>query len=100
MIVQFGGQTPLKLARALEAAGVPIVGTTPDAIDRAEERERFQQMIDSSVFYNRVMQLPVAQTRLLSWQKKLVIRWLFALLMCWVAAPWKSSTKKTSCVII
>jgi len=46
VIVQFGGQTPLKLARALEAAGVTIVGTTPDAIDRAEDRERFQQMID------------------------------------------------------
>lgn len=46
VIVQFGGQTPLKLARALEAEGVPIVGTTPDAIDRAEDRERFQQMID------------------------------------------------------
>ena len=46
VIVQFGGQTPLKLARALEAEGVPIIGTTPDAIDRAEDRERFQQMID------------------------------------------------------
>jgi len=45
VIVQFGGQTPLKLARALEAAGVPIIGTSPDAIDRAEDRERFQQMI-------------------------------------------------------
>jgi carbamoyl-phosphate synthase large subunit len=45
VIVQFGGQTPLKLARDLEAAGVPIVGTTPDAIDRAEDRERFAQMI-------------------------------------------------------
>ena len=45
VIVQFGGQTPLKLARALEAHGVPIIGTTPDAIDRAEDRERFQQMI-------------------------------------------------------
>jgi len=46
VIVQFGGQTPLKLARALEAQGVPIIGTTPDAIDRAEDRERFQQMIN------------------------------------------------------
>ncbi|KXS37194.1 MAG: carbamoyl-phosphate synthase large subunit [Halomonadaceae bacterium T82-2] len=46
VIVQFGGQTPLKLARELEAAGVPIIGTAPDAIDRAEDRERFQQMID------------------------------------------------------
>ncbi|HKJ16156.1 MAG TPA: carbamoyl-phosphate synthase large subunit [Xanthomonadales bacterium] len=45
VIVQFGGQTPLKLARALEAAGVPIIGTTPDAIDRAEDRERFQGML-------------------------------------------------------
>ena len=45
VIVQFGGQTPLKLARALQAAGVPIIGTTPDAIDRAEDRERFQHLI-------------------------------------------------------
>ncbi|MDH3327044.1 MAG: carbamoyl-phosphate synthase large subunit, partial [Gammaproteobacteria bacterium] len=45
VIVQYGGQTPLRLARALEAAGVPIIGTSPDAIDRAEDRERFQQMI-------------------------------------------------------
>ena len=45
VIVQYGGQTPLKLARALEKAGVPIIGTTPDAIDRAEDRERFQQLI-------------------------------------------------------
>ena len=46
VIVQFGGQTPLKLARDLEAAGVPIIGTSPEAIDRAEDRERFQQMIE------------------------------------------------------
>ncbi|MCC7516731.1 MAG: carbamoyl-phosphate synthase large subunit [Pseudomonadales bacterium] len=46
VIVQFGGQTPLKLARALAAAGVPIIGTTPEAIDRAEDRELFQQMIE------------------------------------------------------
>ncbi|PRN45287.1 carbamoyl-phosphate synthase large subunit [Acinetobacter baumannii] len=45
VIVQYGGQTPLKLARALEEAGTPIIGTSPDAIDRAEDRERFQQMI-------------------------------------------------------
>jgi carbamoyl-phosphate synthase large subunit len=42
VIVQYGGQTPLRLAKALEAAGVPIIGTSPDAIDRAEDRERFQ----------------------------------------------------------
>ncbi|MCG6199988.1 carbamoyl-phosphate synthase large subunit [Psychromonas antarctica] len=45
VIVQYGGQTPLKLARALEAAGVPIIGTSPEAIDRAEDRERFQQAV-------------------------------------------------------
>ncbi|MBL8514658.1 MAG: carbamoyl-phosphate synthase large subunit, partial [Betaproteobacteria bacterium] len=45
VIVQFGGQTPLKLARALEANGVPIIGTTPESIDIAEDRERFQKLI-------------------------------------------------------
>ncbi|MES2432523.1 MAG: carbamoyl-phosphate synthase large subunit [Pseudomonadota bacterium] len=45
VIVQFGGQTPLKLANALHAEGIPILGTTPDAIDLAEDRERFQQLL-------------------------------------------------------
>jgi len=45
VIVQFGGQTPLKLAHPLERAGIPILGTTPDAIDLAEDRERFQQLL-------------------------------------------------------
>ena len=45
VIVQFGGQTPLKLAVALEQAGVPIIGTSPESIDRAEDREQFQQML-------------------------------------------------------
>ena len=46
IIVQYGGQTPLKLARALEAAGAPIIGTSPDSIDLAEDRERFQQLVE------------------------------------------------------
>ena len=46
VIVQYGGQTPLKLARALEAAGVPIIGTSPESIDLAEDRERFQQLVN------------------------------------------------------
>ena len=46
MIVQFGGQTPLKLAEALEKAKVPILGTSPDAIDLAEDRDRFKQLLD------------------------------------------------------
>jgi len=45
VIVQFGGQTPLNLARGLEAAGVPIIGTSPTAIDRAENRDRFQEIV-------------------------------------------------------
>ncbi len=46
VIVQYGGQTPLKLAAALSEAGAPIIGTSPEAIDRAEDRERFQQMVE------------------------------------------------------
>ncbi|MEC9186094.1 MAG: carbamoyl-phosphate synthase large subunit, partial [Pseudomonadota bacterium] len=46
VIVQFGGQTPLKLARGLETAGIPILGTKPDAIDLAEDRERFQKLVN------------------------------------------------------
>jgi carbamoyl-phosphate synthase large subunit len=46
IIVQYGGQTPLKLARALEAAGAPVIGTSPDSIDLAEDRERFQQLVE------------------------------------------------------
>jgi len=46
VIVQFGGQTPLKLARALEAAKIPILGTTPDSIDLAEDRKRFQSLLE------------------------------------------------------
>ncbi len=47
VIVQFGGQTPLKIAQALQEAGIPILGTTPDMIDLAEDRERFQQLVQS-----------------------------------------------------
>ncbi len=46
VIVQYGGQTPLKLAQALEANGVPVIGTSPDSIDLAEDRERFQQLVE------------------------------------------------------
>src|ERR1700677_4710832 len=46
LIVQFGGQTPLNLARALEAAGAPIIGTSVDHIDKAEDRKQFKEMID------------------------------------------------------
>ena len=46
VIVQYGGQTPLNLAERLEAAGAPIIGTTPDSIARAEDRERFREVVE------------------------------------------------------
>jgi carbamoyl-phosphate synthase large subunit len=69
VIVQFGGQTPLKLARGLERMGVPIVGTQPDSIDRAEDRKRFQQLLhdlglkqpDNRTAFNRESTLKLAQ---------------------------------------
>ena len=67
VIVQYGGQTPLKLARDLEAAGAPIIGTTPDSIDLAEDRERFQKMIDKLGLYqppNRTARNPEDAVRL------------------------------------
>ena len=47
VIVQFGGQTPLKLANALDEAGITILGTSPDAIDLAEDRERFKELLNA-----------------------------------------------------
>ena len=45
VLIQYGGQTPLRLAQSLKAAGVPIIGTSPDSIDRAEDRERFDEVL-------------------------------------------------------
>ncbi|NDV13361.1 carbamoyl-phosphate synthase large subunit [Crenobacter caeni] len=67
VIVQYGGQTPLKLARALEAAGVPIIGTSPDMIDAAEDRERFQQLLNQLALKqppNRTARTPADAMRL------------------------------------
>jgi len=94
VIVQYGGQTPLKLARALEAAGVPIIGTSPDAIDRAEDRERFQQMVERL----NLRQPPNATVR--SEDEACVrparsaTRWWCVRPTYWAAGRWKSSTKK------
>ncbi|MCL6263586.1 carbamoyl-phosphate synthase large subunit [Craterilacuibacter sp. RT1T] len=67
VIVQYGGQTPLKLARALEAAGVPIIGTSPDMIDAAEDRERFQKLLQELALKqppNRTARTPADAMRL------------------------------------
>jgi carbamoyl-phosphate synthase large subunit len=90
VIVQYGGQTPLKLARALEAAGAPIIGTSPDSIDLAEDRERFQQHGPDAG------SAPAAQPhraqrrgRRWRWRARSAIRWWCALATCWAAARWK-----------
>jgi carbamoylphosphate synthase large subunit len=71
VIVQFGGQTPLKLARDLEAAGVPIIGTSPEAIDRAEDRERFQQMIHKLGCCSRPIARPASRKKRCAWRGKI-----------------------------
>ena len=89
VIIQFGGQTPLKLARALAEEGVPIIGTSPEAIDRAEDRERFQQMVERL----NLRQPPNAIARSTQEGVLLAEKIGFPLVvrprMYWVAAPWK-----------
>jgi carbamoyl-phosphate synthase large subunit len=90
VIVQLGGQTPLKLAAALEEARIPILGTSPDAIDLAEDRERFQQLLGRLGLKqpaNRTAR-SVEEARLgaASIGYPVVIRPP----MCWAGAPWRS----------
>ena len=73
VIVQYGGQTPLKLALELEANGVPIIGTSPDMIDAAEDRERFQKCCTNSACVNHQIVLRVPKKKHWHWHKKLVI---------------------------
>ena len=76
VIVQFGGQTPLKLSRALEAAGAPIIGTSPDSIDIAEDRERFQQLVRRLGLQAAGQRAPRAtRSRRCSWRARSAIRW-------------------------
>ncbi len=99
VIVQYGGQTPLKLARALEAAGVPIIGTSPEAIDRAEDRERFQQVVErlglKQPENDTVTTLEQAVTSATRIGYPLVVRHLTYL----AAVPWKSSMMKRICAV-
>lgn len=64
VIVQFGGQTPLKLAKKLEQEGVPIIGTSPDDIDRAEDRKLFQEVVNKLNYYSLVTVLQPLYHRL------------------------------------
>ena len=75
VIVQYGGQTPLKLARAPEAAGVPVIGTSPDAIDRAEDRERFQHAVDRLKLKQPANATVTAIEQAVEKRKRLATRW-------------------------
>ena len=99
VIVQFGGQTPLKLSRALEAAGAPIIGTSPDSIDIAEDRERFQQLVQQArAASSRPMRPRAPRSR-----RCVLAREVgypaggAALATCSAAAPWKSCSTRTTC---
>ncbi len=97
VIVQYGGQTPLKLALDLEANGVPIIGTSPDMIDAAEDRERFQKLLQ------RPRPAPAAEPHrahrgrsACAWRRKSATRWWCGLRTCWAAARWKSCTSSAT----
>ncbi|MEY3486552.1 MAG: carbamoyl-phosphate synthase large subunit [Pseudomonadota bacterium] len=96
VIVQYGGQTPLKLALDLERNGVPIIGTSPDMIDAAEDRERFQKLLHGSSCASHPTRRPAPNPRRLKKQPPLVIRWSCARATYWAAAPWKSCTSSAT----
>ena len=75
VIVQLGGQTPLKLAAALEEEGIPILGTSPDAIDLAEDRERFQVLLQETGLLQPANGLARPWTKPKRWRKRSAIRW-------------------------
>ena len=96
VIVQYGGQTPLKLSRALEAAGAPIIGTSPDSIDIAEDRERFQVLVKNLGLKQPANATARTEEQAVALARRSVSRWSCVLRMCSAAARWKwSSTKKT-----
>ena len=98
VIVQYGGQTPLKLARALEEAGVPIIGTSPDSIDLAEDRERFQQLV-TRLEAQAAAEPDGAQRRgsRRDGARRSAIRSSCGRRTSSAAGPWRSCTARTSC---
>jgi carbamoyl-phosphate synthase large subunit len=83
VIVQCGGQTPLNLAKGLEAADAPILGTTSDAIDRAENRERFQEIVRRLNLNQPDNDTATNVNGYSGWRNVSVILYLYAPLMCW-----------------
>jgi carbamoyl-phosphate synthase large subunit len=92
VIVQYGGQTPLKLALDLERAGVPIIGTTPDSIDIAEDRERFQKLLHELGLKQPPNRTARTEEQALRWRTRSATRWWCARATCWAAARWRSCT--------
>ena len=97
VIVQFGGQTPLKLAQPLEAAGIPILGTSPDAIDLAEDRERFQKLLQElGLRQPENGTRDHRRSRRSRSPRRSAIRWWCARPTCSAAARWRSSTTRAA----
>jgi carbamoylphosphate synthase large subunit len=96
VIVQYGGQTPLKLALDLEANGVPIIGTSPDMIDAAEDRERFQQLLQKLGLRQPPNRTARTEEEALALAPKSATRWWCVRPTCWAAARWKSSTSSAT----
>ena len=91
-LVQFGGQTPLKLALALQDAGVTILGTSPDSIDLAEDRQRFSQLLVGLGSRSRPAAPPPRARRRAKSPPRSASRWSCGRRTCSAAAPWRSST--------
>jgi carbamoyl-phosphate synthase large subunit len=91
VIVQFGGQTPLNLAVPLEQAGVPILGTSPDSIDRAEDRKRFQELLNLLALRQPANGIATSFDEAVEWPGGSAIRSWYARRMSWADGRWKSS---------
>jgi carbamoyl-phosphate synthase large subunit len=96
VIVQFGGQTPLKLANALHEEGIPILGTTPDAIDLAEDRERFQQLLHELGLKQPHNGTARSRDEAFTVAKDVGYPWSSAPPSSWAAARWRSSATTPS----
>jgi carbamoyl-phosphate synthase large subunit len=96
VIVQYGGQTPLKLARDLEANGVPIIGTSPDMIDAAEDRERFQKLLHDLGLKQPSNRTARTEPDALRWQPRSAIRWWFVRRTYSADGRWRSSMKSAT----
>ena len=93
VIVQFGGQTPLKLAAGLQAAGVLLLGTSVDAIDLAEDRGRFGALLTASACRRRPTPPPARSPRRSSAARRSATRCLCVPPTCWAGGRWRSSTR-------